>query len=67
LNPFQNLFKKNKMKRKALLSKVDMDTCLTAFILGIRPKDEVIVIQENANDQSINNPNLICIECVGEW
>ncbi|HIC91483.1 MAG TPA: hypothetical protein EYP21_05385 [Syntrophaceae bacterium] len=53
------------MKSRVLFSKVDMDTCLTAFILRVNPGDHVIAIQEDADQRYLNNPNVICIECGG--
>lgn len=53
------------MKKKVLFSKVDMDTCLTAFVLGVSDADEVIAIREEAEEQYLNDPEVICIEVGG--
>ncbi|MCK4732381.1 MAG: hypothetical protein KAT65_07980 [Methanophagales archaeon] len=53
------------MKREILFSKVDMDTCLTAFILGVSDADEVIAIREEAEEKYLNDPGVICIEIGG--
>lgn len=53
------------MKKKVLFSKVDMDTCLTAFVLGVSEEDEVIAIREEAEERYLNDPGVICIEVGG--
>lgn len=53
------------MKKKILFSKVDMDTSLTAFILGVSDEDEVIAIREEAEASDINDPGVVCIEVGG--
>ncbi len=50
---------------KVLIQKVDMDTCLTAFILRVSEQDEVVVLQGDAPPEDLANPNVICIEVGG--
>jgi len=51
---------------KAIIQKVDLDTCLTALILGVDPlADEVIVAKGEAGEEELNDPAVICIEAGG--
>lgn len=47
------------------IQKPDLDTCLTALILGYGATDEVIVLQEEADDEILADRNAICIEAGG--
>ncbi|HOP86868.1 MAG TPA: hypothetical protein PKZ54_10420 [Syntrophorhabdaceae bacterium] len=48
-----------------IIQKVDLDTCLTAFILGVSEKDNIIVIPHEAEDKLLKDPSIICIEAGG--
>jgi len=50
---------------KVLVYKVDMDTCLTAFILGVSEKDELVPLQGDASPDDLANPEILCIEVGG--
>ncbi|HOJ43443.1 MAG TPA: hypothetical protein PLW88_00945 [Syntrophorhabdaceae bacterium] len=50
---------------KVVIQKPDLDTCLTALILGISEKDEITTVEDKADEADINNPSVICIECGG--
>lgn len=53
------------MKRRVIIQKVDMDTALTAFLLGVSEQDEIIVVRDKASPEDLADPNVICIECGG--
>jgi hypothetical protein len=59
------LEKLQKMKRKVIIQKVDMDTALTAFLLGVSERDEIVAVRDQANEGDLANPEVICIECGG--
>ncbi|MFH1210567.1 MAG: hypothetical protein V1645_01495 [archaeon] len=46
-------------------SKVDMDTTGVGFLLNVKRSDFVKVVQENADDAYLKNPEILCIECGG--
>ncbi|KJR43567.1 hypothetical protein MCHI_000539, partial [Candidatus Magnetoovum chiemensis] len=50
---------------KVLIRKPDLDTCLTALILGVTEADDINVITNNASEQDILNPDVLCIEAGG--
>lgn len=50
---------------KVIIQQVDMDTCLTALILGVSPDDEIIVVRDQADPEDLNDPCVLCIECGG--
>jgi len=51
---------------KAIIQKVDLDTCLTALILGVDPlADEVIVVKGEAGEEELSDPAVVCIEAGG--
>lgn len=50
---------------KVLFNKLDMDTCLTAFILGVSEKDELVAIPGDASPQDLAEPQVLCIEVGG--
>jgi hypothetical protein len=51
--------------RKFVIQKPDLDTCLTALLLGVREADSVITTRVGAGAQDLNNPEVICIEAGG--
>jgi hypothetical protein len=53
------------MFKKVLVQKADMDTCLTAFILGVSQKDEIVAIQGDAAPEDLADPAVLCIEVGG--
>jgi hypothetical protein len=53
------------MSRKVVIQKVDLDTALTAFILGVSEKDEIVVVRDKASPEDLADPEVICIECGG--
>lgn len=53
------------MTRKVVIQKVDLDTALTAFILDVSEKDEIVVVRHQATPEALADPNAICIECGG--
>lgn len=51
---------------RVLIQKPDMDTCLTAFTLGVRAGTcEVEVLRGEAPQQDLNNAKVLCIEAGG--
>lgn len=55
----------NQSNRRVLIQKPDLDTCLTALILGVSEKDEITVLRGRAPDSDLNDPNVYCIESGG--
>jgi len=53
------------MSRKVVIQKVDLDTALTAFILGVSEKDAIVVVRDKASPEDLADPTVICIECGG--
>jgi len=51
--------------KKVVISKVDMDTALTAYIIGVKREDEIIVVRERAKQEWLSSEKFICIECGG--
>jgi len=49
---------------KVVVQKIDLDTCLTGLILGIKDSDEVIVTQKE-EEKYIYDPSFTCIESGG--
>jgi hypothetical protein len=50
---------------KTIIQKVDLDTTLTAMIMGVSDKDEIIVSKSDALSEDLNNPDVLCIEAGG--
>lgn len=50
---------------KVVIQKVDLDTALAAFILGVSEKDEIVAVRDKAGPEDLANPNIRCIECGG--
>ena len=53
------------MGRKVVIQKVDLDTALCAFLLGVGRGDEVVVVRDKAAPEDLANPEVLCIECGG--
>lgn len=50
---------------KVIIRKPDLDTCLTALILGVEGSDEVILVSGDASEEDIMNPDVLSIEAGG--
>lgn len=50
---------------KVIISKVDLDTCLTAYLLNVRKDYNVIEFHHQAPKQYILDPKVLCIESGG--
>lgn len=50
---------------KVIIQKPDLDTCLTALIMGVTEADEIIVSKGDASKEDIMNPDMLCIEVGG--
>jgi hypothetical protein len=50
---------------KVVIQQADMDTCLTALLLGVSQEDEVVVVREDAAPVDLQDPTVLCIEAGG--
>lgn len=50
---------------KVIIQKSDLDTCLTAMILGVTDADNIVVLRGEASDADLMNPQVLCIEAGG--
>ncbi len=50
---------------KVVIRKPDLDTCLTALILGVGPTDVVAVRPAGASAEELADPGMLCIEAGG--
>lgn len=50
---------------KVIIQKTDLDTCLTALIMGVSESDEIIASRGDASPEDLNNPAILCIEAGG--
>ena len=50
---------------RVVIQKVDMDTALTALLLGVVPGDRVDVVPEQATPADLGDASVLCIECGG--
>ena len=50
---------------KVIVQKIDLDTCLTAHILGVQKSDEIVATQGDALFGDLQNSQVICIEAGG--
>jgi len=50
---------------KVIIQKPDLDTCMTALILGVADKDDIIVAQGDASETDLMNSEVLCIEAGG--
>ena len=53
------------MAKRVQVGKIDLDTCGTAFLLGVTREDEVKVVRGDASPQDLADPSVICIEVGG--
>jgi hypothetical protein len=53
------------MGRKVVIQKVDLDTALSALLLGVTQDDEIVVVRDKAPPEDLADPKVICIECGG--
>jgi len=50
---------------RVIIQKPDLDTCLTALILGVSEKDEIKVLPGQASKADLDDPAVYCIEAGG--
>jgi hypothetical protein len=50
---------------KVVVQQVDLDTALTAYILGVKPEDEIVVVRNDAAPEDLTDPRVLCIEAGG--
>lgn len=50
---------------RVILQKIDLDTCMTAFILGLSESDNLIFLNSDADERDILDPTVYCIEAGG--
>jgi len=50
---------------KVVIQQADLDTSLTALILGVSPDDEVVAVQAKAAPEDLAHRDVLCIECGG--
>ena len=51
--------------QRFILRKPDLDTVYTAFLLGCREEDEVLLVPGEAPPEPLADPKVFCIECGG--
>ena len=50
---------------RVIISKPDLDTCLTGLIMGVEPEDEVFAVRGNTRAADLKDPQVLCIEAGG--
>lgn len=50
---------------RVVIQQVDMDTCLTALILGVSAADQIEVVRGGATSDDLADPTAVCIEAGG--
>jgi hypothetical protein len=50
---------------KIIFQKPDLDTCLTALILGMKPSDDLVHAKKGASRADLMDPNVVCVEAGG--
>lgn len=50
---------------KVIIQKPDLDTCLTALIMGVTAADEIIVSRGEASAEELEGTDVLCIEAGG--
>ena len=50
---------------RVVIQQVDMDTCLTALILGVSGGDEIVVVRDDATLADLADPAVLCVEAGG--
>ncbi len=56
---------RNRAIPRVVIQKVDLDTALTALLLGVSESDEIVAVRDKASPEDLANPNVLCIECGG--
>jgi hypothetical protein len=52
--------------KKVVISKVDLDTTLTAYLQGVRSENMLVeVVRGSASGKDLADPTVLCIECGG--
>jgi len=51
--------------KRVIIQQPDMDTCLTALILGVKKTDNISVRYSDASATELNNPEIYCLEAGG--
>lgn len=51
--------------RRVVVQKVDLDTALTALLLGVSSQDEIVRVRDQAAPEDLRDPAVLCIECGG--
>jgi hypothetical protein len=51
--------------RRVVVQKVDLDTALTAWLLGVTEGDTIVVVRDRADPRDLADPGVLCIECGG--
>lgn len=51
--------------RRVVIQQVDLDTCLTALLLGVERGDHVVVVRERAEERDLADLGTYCIEAGG--
>ncbi len=50
---------------RIIFQKADLDTCLTALILGVRSEDQIVSVRGDTPEVDLTNPSVVCIEAGG--
>lgn len=50
---------------RVIIQKPDLDTCLTALILGVSERDDIAVVMGQTSESDLNDPDVYCIEAGG--
>jgi len=50
---------------RVVVQKIDLDTCMTALIMGVGPEDDAIVAVNDATADDLADPSVLCIEAGG--
>ncbi|MBI5445328.1 MAG: hypothetical protein HY900_29465 [Deltaproteobacteria bacterium] len=51
--------------RRVVIRKPDLDTVVAAFVLGVEPGDELVVVPCRAGPEDLADPGVLCLECGG--
>ena len=47
---------------RVIIQKPDLDTCLTALIMGVTRDDDIVILRGDASEDDLGNSNILCIE-----
>lgn len=50
---------------RVVIQQVDLDTCVTALVLGVSREDLVVVVRKRADQRDLDDPSVLCIEAGG--